>query len=395
LRGPGGGALGAKQKYATFLDGQQLATNSGDKIAERVAAMQLLVRTADQSRYRLLGLLPNFDTAVDVEEIKKMALEVIAALSAAVAKEHTTEAVQAWWGLGAFHTLTESRVWKEVAVLGRVMRGEWGRYELGALSLRDFHRDGPFAVEVDVLVDYKFILAMTVALQGLVTVLSAVLSADLEGFADAIIARLFEARFTLASTNQRRLYTSVNDAVTDAFDEARRSMKGPTGGEIRTAVDVRALFVHYLGLVAFTGLSEGAAANGVYAAHRQALYHLDDPRGKAKDKAPAASATGEVKGSGGAGGTKKAGLVGGGASGPVCVSHLRGLLGLKGKSGRKSLGGELFKCTDSGCVREHVRLGDHTLADLLARLKTQKIDFSSGFGREVKEALESCKGLHQ
>ena len=411
LLGPGGGVpkQGAKQKYVVFLDGQQVPTNSTDTNGERQAAAQLVMRTASPAQFRVLGMAPSYDSPVDGNKLKQVGTEVYASLMAGVDKGNTTAEKQLWWDVGVvMSTMRGARVWTDAAVLTRLLRGRWDKYELWGLSLRDFHREGPFKVGAAVMVDYSFILLLQDALRGLMAVVAAVLSATLYGFADASIKRLSDFHLGLVSTTQVRLFTAYNDAVSNALEEARCSMLTPTGRPVATAVEVKELLEYHLSKVTFSDRNAGAADNDHYDEHRRSMYEWTE------HKAPAASATskgGVAEGKGpevkaktdeGKGGKDAKGE----GFGTLCVEWLREALELRSRVhfnksnglGRQKRNaapakGEFIKCTVTDCSREHVQLNRQTKAGLLARLATERVDVTKGMGLDIKEALDVCTRL--
>jgi hypothetical protein len=381
-------------------------------MGERAVSAQLAVRTTDPDRHRLLGLAPYFDSPLDAAELSKMASEVMAARSGGVERDATTETQKVWWGLGVFITMLSARVWMDVAVLGRLVRGEWVKYELGGLSLRDFHRGGHFAVGADVLVDYDFLLTMMDALRGLATVLSAVFSPGLVGCVVDVLKRMEDAQYDLASCTQMRLFTQLNDAIADGIDDAKRSAKGPTGGDLKTAADVKAVFEYYLALVPFAGLKDGAAVNTIFNKHRRHLYSWGKPEVVKDSKALPAP----VKGVGGGKEGQTGGGVGkqkeekAGGKGTLCVDFLREALGLRKRVSVPRAGhartsrnnaaplspvGDLVRCSNARCGKEHVVLAQETKAGLLKRLEAEEVDVNMGYGADIKAALERCGELRK
>ena len=305
-------------------------------------------------------------------------------------------------------------VWTQEAILGRLLRGEWDKYKLGLVSLHHFHRSGPFAVSVRGMVDYNFICLMVDALVGLVTVLTAVLSEDFGGMVNDIVERLRGAQFGLTACTQMRLYTMVNDAVGCGFEDARGARKGPTGGDLKTATDVRAVFVYYLARVALPGLQDGETGNRVFETHRLPLYSWSRPEEEevVKVKKATESKVQPAPGKEGGGGREadgdgnQASKMAGGGKGPgtLCVEHLRELLGLRARGyTRGGLGGQgragkvegpLVRCqSGKGCSKEHVVLNQQSKAGLLKRLATEGVDVERGFGLDIKDALEVCAKL--
>lgn len=384
-----------KAKFVVFLDGQRLPTNSSDRMADRALGGQFSVRaTDDDTRYRVLGLAPYFDNPLEAVQLKQVAVEVISDLAAGMVKTAATESRQTWWGLGFLSTMLQARVWKDAAVLGRLLRGEWEKYKMRPLSLIDFYRGGPFEVKGDVLTDYAFLSVMVEALKSWAAMMSAVFSDCFAGMADGIVGRLEESQFGLAHCSQRRLLTQLNDAVADGFDDARRAYRGPTGGDIKKPGEVRALFVHYLqGVVLSTG-ENGPAGNDNFKRLRQDLYDFGAPTEGKGGKAPPAPGIG-------GGGAKEAAGGKGVGRGTLCVDFLREALGLRVQSGLDSHGrrlpntagtGALVRCATPRCKLEHVRLCEQTRAGLVARLRAEGVDLekTGSYGAKIKEALDGC-----
>ena len=388
----GGGQKPWRQKNVTFIGGKQLPTNSTEKMAERTLGGQLIMNTVDEEKLRTFGMSPTYDHPVVADGLMSMATEVVAAIYMDTARTSTTVMQQRWWTLGeAFATMAGARVCLEPLVMGRLVRGEWSKYKLGDLSLRDFHREGPYKVGAACLVDYSFVLKVMDSLRGLVAMACAALSAALGAFAEEFCKRVTESQHTLNSAYQMRFYTSVNDAIADAWEEARSSS--------RTPVEVGELLVQHLGTVILTPMKDGAAANDTFARLRLAQYSWGESKLTTGPPAPVA-----LKGGGGEGvkGVASKGVeeqVGGKVDegqggGGLCVDFLRGLLGLRSVQPRPNGGvAPLVECKAQSCKKTHVQLNRWTKADLVAALEKGGIDLTSGFGQGIKNALDRCGKL--
>lgn len=400
----GGAQKPQKLKFVDLLDGERLPTTTLDKVAERAFAAQLAVRaTSDRSRFRTLGLAPFYDKLMDGVALKQMAAEVISDLSVGKEKEAATEARQAFWGLRVFSTLLGSNVYGREGVLGRLLRGDWDKYKMGPLSLRDFHREGAFSVGARGKAEYSFVHRVMEALKSWALVMGAVFSTVFLGMTDEIADLLEKAHFGLAQWTQLRLYTLVNDAVADAIDDVKKAATGPGGGDIKGPEGVKAVFVYYLKGVDVSKGTDGLRDNEVFRTLREDLYSFDTPTEDKGGKAPPAPVmSGGGAKEAGANGVRETTMGKGTGRGTLCVMYLRQILGLRYQPthySRVSKGqpraAELVKCHNRNCKLEHVVLKEHTKADLLARLEAEGVDVDKpdGYGAKIREALDKSTQL--
>ena len=373
----------AKQSFAVFTSGEELLTVETKDLSQRVTDATLMVRAGEGDRRVLYGIGPPFVGVLTGEGLARLASDVMMAQAAGTGKEGATNAVQVLWGLGALAKLAGARVWTDKDLLSRVIKGEWEKFRLDGLSLRDFNHAGRFPVSRTVMVDYSFVRQLKDSLAGLELVTTAVLSPKLGGFTSALSSRLEVGCLELVSSSQLLLYTMINDSLVDAFKELRTSVKGVGGASLNGPDRVKVLLETGLGHVQLPNLVGGPAQVELFNRLRGDLYVL-------VAKAASAGTGGGVA----AEEVKKAedkGVGRGGGKGPVleakteCLDSLRNSLGLKNHNGVV-----IKTCTNSLCKFEHTalfRINKRGWKDEVDR-SVGTANRSAGWVLEIKAAID-------
>jgi hypothetical protein len=264
------GASRVKSKYLLFLNGEELKTASTTDATSRVLQAQVVMRMADADKRPKYGLAPTFEKLIGGEELSRLAREVEATQMAGIAKSEATSLANIFWLLGGRAKMPDARVWTDSEVLWRVLTGEWDKYELGRLSLADFHHSGASSVSTTVMVGYPFIRWLLEALAGLESVLTGLFSEQLQGVTAVFAAKLENAWTQLTTSTEFRLFTSVNDVIADFFRELRTGTEASLNG----AKNVKVFLASALDKIVFTTRENGAAMNEWFQNHRLTMYVL-------------------------------------------------------------------------------------------------------------------------
>lgn len=347
----------AKQSYAAFINGEEFVTIDGKDIGQRVADATLMVRVGEPDRRVLFGIGAPFVSVVTGQKLKEYASDVMMAQAAGITKENATNTVQLLWGLGALDRLADARVMKDDGLLSKAIMGEWNKFRLDELSLRDFAHTGRYAVSRAALVDYSFVRQLRDSLGGLELVVSAVFSQRMGGFTSVLSARLEATYLGLASSTQLLVFTSVNDCLADVFKEVRTSVKGVAGASLNGPERVKELLETSLARVQLPNLAGGPAQVDMFNKLRGDMYILVAKENKAASASGGGGGAAKESGGGTATMAKGVGNGGGGGGKPVvdakveCMDTLRNSLHLKNNSG-----GPVQACKNGKCRFEHTAL---------------------------------------
>ena len=381
----------AKQSFALFPNGEEVVTADTKDLPQRVVDATLMMRAGEVDRRGLYGLAPQFGKVVTGPRLGELASDVMMAQAAGTRKVNAPSAVQTLWGLGSLAKMAKARVCEDKGLLSKMVMGEWSKFQLGHLSLRDFNHTGRFSVSRTALVDYAFVRQMREALEGLELVMGAVFSPVLVGFTLALRTRLEADYLELASSTQLMCYAQVNDRLADAFEELRTAIKGAGGVSLNGPDRVKALLETCLSQVQMSNLAGGAAMVDVFNRIRGNTYVLVATESK---EAPASTV--------GGGGAKeevakveekKAGKGGGAPIAEVkkeCMDSLRNSLGLKNNNGVA-----IKACNNSLCKYEHTALFRMSKQAWKNEVDRSVGTSNSGAGwvQEIKTAIDGCSRI--